>query len=233
MKVVSDMGPLHYLILIESDHILPKLFDRVITPRVVIEKEMSDPNAPEAVRQWAAQPPAWLEVLDPKHVESIPALGKEGTRGDGDRAVISLAREVGADAVLMDDNKARREATKRDLKPLWTLEVLDEAAERGLINDLSERLEHLEHGTPFHVGDKARAVIEDMKRRDFERKQELESKAFEQKVEGLCDRIFRPGKEREPELVVKTQQAAPKLEQRQEAKPTREQEHDRDPEPER
>ena len=50
------------------------------------------------------------------------------------------------------------------------LDVLDEAAERGLIDDLSERLEELEHRTTFYVGERARAVIEDMKRRDDERK---------------------------------------------------------------
>ena len=54
---------------------------------------------------------------------------------------------------------------------IWTLEVLDEAAERGLINDLSERLEHLELRTTFYVGERARAVIEEMKQRDLQRKQ--------------------------------------------------------------
>jgi hypothetical protein len=43
-------------------------------------------------------------------------------------------------------------------------------AERGFINGLSERLEHLEHRTPFDVGEKVRAVIEDMRHRDLQRK---------------------------------------------------------------
>jgi predicted nucleic acid-binding protein len=89
---------------------------------------MSQPNTPEPVRRWAANPPQWLDVLEPKHIEDIPSLGREGMRGDGDRAVISLAREEGADFVVMDDLKARREAKKRGLRPVWMLEVLDEAA---------------------------------------------------------------------------------------------------------
>src|SRR5689334_18872185 len=101
MIAVCDMGPLHYPILIECDHILPRLFDRVLTARVVVETEMSDPQAPEAVRRWAAHPPRWLEVLEPKHIEDMPALGQEGVRGDGDRAIISLAREQQADFVVM------------------------------------------------------------------------------------------------------------------------------------
>jgi hypothetical protein len=31
MIAVCDMGPLHYLVLIGCDHILPRIFDRVIT----------------------------------------------------------------------------------------------------------------------------------------------------------------------------------------------------------
>jgi len=171
MIAVCDMGPLQYLVLIGCDHILPRIFERVITARVVIEKEMSDPRTPEPVRRWAANPPQWLEILQPKQAEDIPSLGKEGVRGDGDRAIISLALEKRADAVVMDDLKARRESKKRGIEPLWMLEVLDEAAERGLIDDLGEKLEQLEHRTLFYVGEKARAVIEDMKLRDLQRKQ--------------------------------------------------------------
>ncbi len=170
MIAVCDMGPLHYLVLIGCDHILPRLFDRVITARVVVEQEMADPQTPEPVRLWAAHPPPWLEVMEARQVEEIPSLGKPGVRGDGDRAVISLARELAADVLVMDDRKARREAKRRGIPLVWTLDVLDEAAERGIIDDLCERLEHLVDHTPFYVGEKARAVIDDMKRRDIDRK---------------------------------------------------------------
>jgi predicted nucleic acid-binding protein len=170
MIAACDMGPLHYLILIECDHILPQIFGRVVTARVIIDKEMSDHNTPDLVRRWAANPPQWLDVREPKHIEDIPSLGKKGIRGDGDRAVISLAREEGADFVVMDDVRARKEARKRGLRPVWMLEVLDEAAERGLIDDLPTKLEHLEHRTLFYIGDKARVVIEGMKQRDLQRK---------------------------------------------------------------
>lgn len=170
MTVVCDMGPLHYLVLIGCDHVLPALFDRILTARVVVEEEMSAPNTPEPVRGWAANPPHWLEVRDPEHIEDIPSLGKCGIRGDGDRAVISLALEERADFVLMDDRKARKEVLKRGMEPLWMLEVLDEAAERGLIHDLPERLNALEHQTRFYIGEKARQVVEGMKSRDAQRK---------------------------------------------------------------
>jgi len=35
MIVVSDTSPLNYLILIDADHVLPLLYDRVVIPTVV------------------------------------------------------------------------------------------------------------------------------------------------------------------------------------------------------
>jgi predicted nucleic acid-binding protein len=74
----------------------------------------------------------------------------------------------------MDDKRARREARARGLHPVWTLTVLDEAAERGLIPDITERLEHLEHKTPFRINRECKAAIESMKQRHLERKQARE-----------------------------------------------------------
>ena len=83
MIVVSDMTPLHYLILIGCDHILHRLYERVFTAPAVIN-EMNDPSTPEAVRQWATAPPEWLHVQEPAHIEDIPRLG-HGKRGAGEK----------------------------------------------------------------------------------------------------------------------------------------------------
>jgi predicted nucleic acid-binding protein len=176
MIAISDQGPLHYLILIGCDHVLPQLYERVIAPRVVIEKEMGDPATPEPVRTWAANPPQWLEILEPKAIENIPSLSGKGDRGAGEIAAIALALELGTDdlVILMDDKLARRETRARGLHPVWTLTVLDEAAERGLIPDITERVEHLEHKTPFRINRECKAAIESIKQRALERKQAQE-----------------------------------------------------------
>jgi hypothetical protein len=75
---VCDMGPLHYLVLIGCDHILPRIFARVITARVVIEREMANPQTPEPLRQWAASPTPWLEILGSEQVDAIRALCRQG-----------------------------------------------------------------------------------------------------------------------------------------------------------
>jgi hypothetical protein len=70
MIIVADMGPLHYLVLIGAQQILSQLFTRVLTPPAVIA-EMSHPDTPEPVRQWAASPPEWLEIKEPAHIEDM------------------------------------------------------------------------------------------------------------------------------------------------------------------
>ena len=50
--VVADTGPVRYLAVIESIHLLPQLFDQVIVPKAVWT-ELTHPRAPEAARSWA------------------------------------------------------------------------------------------------------------------------------------------------------------------------------------
>jgi predicted nucleic acid-binding protein len=169
MIVVRDMGPLHYLVLVGAEHVLPELFTRVLTAPAVI-REMLHPDTPEAVRRWASSPPPWLEVKEPAQVEDIPALGKKGSRGAGEKAAIALALEERADAILMDDKTGQREAKKRGLRPVWMLTVLADAAEQGLLADLSEKLDHLERNTRFYISKECKRIIEGMKERDRERR---------------------------------------------------------------
>ena len=59
--VVADAGPLHYLVLTGDIELLPKLFERVLVPQVVRD-ELANAEAPQAVRDWIARAPGWLDV---------------------------------------------------------------------------------------------------------------------------------------------------------------------------
>lgn len=60
MIVVADTTPVNYLILIGEIDVLAKLYGRVVIPPAVHD-ELTCSRAPESVRGWIAQPPAWLE----------------------------------------------------------------------------------------------------------------------------------------------------------------------------
>ena len=61
MKAVSNTTPLRYLIAIEQEHLLGKLFEKVFVP-VAVHEELTDAKTPETVRSRVLSMPAWFEV---------------------------------------------------------------------------------------------------------------------------------------------------------------------------
>ncbi len=163
MIVVSDASPLHYLILVGYVEVLPKLFDRVLVPPAVVS-ELSRPQTPAPVRLWTASHPRWLEVNKPALVLEVAGLGV------GEREAISLALEVQAEAILIDDRDAVKEARKHGLTVLGSVAILDAAASRGLVPDLPETIEHLVRDTNFRTNRTTEAIIRGMLQRDYDRK---------------------------------------------------------------
>lgn len=125
--VVSDTSPLHYLILCGAEEILPKLFQQVVIPPAVFA-ELQQPNTPPPVRQWADALPKWVAVQSPEHLQT----GLDVDRGELE--AISLAQEIHAVAVLMDDLAGRRAAAQCGLAVVGTLGLIEQAALRGLID---------------------------------------------------------------------------------------------------
>lgn len=134
MIVVSDTGPINYLLWIDAIDLLPQLYRTVVIPEAV-RQELSHPNAPERVRQWAAALPDWITVRTPNTVLTLPV-------DVGEQEAICLALELRADLLLMDDRPGREVAEAQALTVTGTLGVLGQAAQRGLL-DLEQALERL------------------------------------------------------------------------------------------
>lgn len=127
MRAVTDASPLHYLVLIRSEHVLPRLFDEVMVPPAVIA-ELTHQRAPEIVRAWARQPPDWLNIIAAK------TLLKDQKLGIGESAAISLAVEQCVDAILIDERDGTHAARNLGLKAIGTIGILAVAAERKIIS---------------------------------------------------------------------------------------------------
>ena len=63
MIVISDTGPINYLVLIGQAEILPSLYRRVSIPQVVFD-ELGDPDTPEPVTRLAPQHRQKLTIFD-------------------------------------------------------------------------------------------------------------------------------------------------------------------------
>ena len=91
---------------------------------------MAHANTPAVVRAWISQPPAWLEVVSLKRsvdsaLEHLDA---------GEREAISLASELQAILLLMDERDGVTLARHRGLKVVGTLAALELAAAHGLVD---------------------------------------------------------------------------------------------------
>jgi predicted nucleic acid-binding protein len=139
--IVSNTTPINYLVLIDHIAVLHHLYTRVIIPQAVFE-ELQDEGTPTKVKEWVASPPEWLEV----RTVSIPLDASLTWLDVGEREAIQLAKEIRADALIIDEPDGRQEAKRQGLRVIGTLRVLYDAAEAGLC-DLGHAYEHLQQTT--------------------------------------------------------------------------------------
>lgn len=149
MIVVADTSPLNYLIRLGHPDILQHIYGRVLAPPAVLI-EMQHPDAPPEVRAWAAVPPLWLELIPVTELD----ISLAEKLGMGERQAISLALELHADVLLIDELAGRLEAKARHINVAGTLAVLLQASLRGYL-ELPAELDRL-HRLKF----RASAAIE-------------------------------------------------------------------------
>lgn len=140
--MVSNTSPISYLLLVDCLFLLPKLFGEIHIPQAVFD-ELNSVAAPGVVRAWIAELPEWLKVHARTSGEEDVTLSKLHV---GERDAITLAEQLQADLILLDEKAARRVASERGLKMMGLLGLVVEAAERDLI-DLPEIVGRLQHTT--------------------------------------------------------------------------------------
>ena len=127
MIVVADTSPLIALVNIEQVTVLQQLFQEIVIPPAVAS-ELGDSRRPIPVRNFIGAPPSWLRIQEPDRMESLPNLHR------GEIEAISLARQLQARLVLIDERGAAAAARGLGLNVVGTVGVLERAAENGLLN---------------------------------------------------------------------------------------------------
>lgn len=163
--VVVDTAPLNDLLQIGAVELLPTLYREALIPEAV-RAELSHPQAPDLVRAWISQPPAWLQVVAAKGPISAELLWLD----PGEREAIILASELPNALLLMDDRDGVAFARHQQLKIVGTLGVLDLASERGLVQleTMFERLQQTTFRLPLRLMTKM--LEQDAARRKHQRK---------------------------------------------------------------
>jgi predicted nucleic acid-binding protein len=139
MKAVSNTTPLRYLIAIEQEHLLGKLFEKIFVP-VAVHEELTDAKTPEIVRRRVASLPGWFEVrtVDETRIPTFPV-----TLHRGERQAILLAEALPADVLLIDEQVGRTIALSRNIPLSGTLGVLERADRMGFVSNFPQVLQRL------------------------------------------------------------------------------------------
>lgn len=106
--VVADTSPLRYLVLIAEAGVLGQLYERVLVPNSVAI-ELNQSRTPAIVREWILSPPPFIEIVPVRSATASIIADLD----EGERDAISLALELRADLVLMDDREGVRGKTPR------------------------------------------------------------------------------------------------------------------------
>jgi len=136
VRVVSNSSPLIYLSKLGKLELLQKLFREILIPKEVFNEAVSrgkEGKFSEVLVIEDAVQQGWLKTkgtkVDRRLLEFAPELDL------GEAEVISLAREIKADLVLMDDASARSISESFGLNTKGTIYVLLKARKSELITE--------------------------------------------------------------------------------------------------
>jgi Predicted nucleic acid-binding protein, contains PIN domain len=139
MTVVCDTSP--FLLLTRADRLslLLTLYSMVVVPEAVLREIRVQEDA--LARQIQA-------YTNRSHVEREEARDDvlrrvDKAMGAGERAAIAIALDLGADLVVLDDERGRREARRHGLDVTGAIGVLIEAKEQDLVSSLRRELDRL------------------------------------------------------------------------------------------
>lgn len=134
MTVVADSSPLVILAKLGCFDLLNKLFRRLdISAEVYHEVVVAGAGLPGATEVANAK---WVEVRNLQNQVDLLAAQQNYALGVGELSTILLGKELHANAVLLDDYKARKLATAKGLQVRGSVGLLETFYLRGYLTDL-------------------------------------------------------------------------------------------------
>ncbi|MCW5922059.1 MAG: DUF3368 domain-containing protein [Saprospiraceae bacterium] len=129
---------------------MPALFKKVIVPtKVMSELQLLETDFRHNL--FVLKNASWLEVAVVQNVAHVNLL--RAFLDDGESEAIALAKEIGADYLLIDEIEGREAALAEGLKIIGLLGVFMRAKNAGLITLLRPILDDLRIKANFYIHD--------------------------------------------------------------------------------
>lgn len=145
MIVVSDASPLIGLAAVGELRVLRDLYREVLIPEQVFA-EASTPGRPGA-SEIAGAP--WIRRRSVEDLGLVERLMIELDRGEAE--AIALAVETRADALLLDERRARRVAGSLGVPVTGVLAVLVQAKSQGLVPAVGPIIDRMSAAVAFRI----------------------------------------------------------------------------------
>ncbi len=156
MKVVCNSSTLIALARINHLDILEKVVKNLIIPSAVYDDiVIKGAGRLGAIEVGEAK---WIEKRDVSDQELVIRLNS--ILGLGESEAIALAKEIKADLIVLDDDKARKEAISEGLRVSGLLAFLVQAKEKGIIEKVKQFMDELRQKEFFISEDLYQDVIQ-------------------------------------------------------------------------
>jgi predicted nucleic acid-binding protein len=139
MIVVSNSTPLISLAKIDRFDLLKAIFSKVHISQGVYEEVVVEGEGLAGARE--VSDADWIEIVEVSDKSAVEEL--QGELDKGESEVIVLARELGADWLLLDERLARQKAKALRFKVIGTLGILLRAKEMRLIETVKPEMDQL------------------------------------------------------------------------------------------
>lgn len=157
MPVVSNTSPILNLAIIDQLHLLCQQFGEVLIPEEVLRELGLDMHFPGTETIQAALEAGWLRVMEIHNLPLSRALMLELDRGEA--AAITLALDIGAEPILIDERDGRAKAKHLGLWPVGLLGVLLKAKRQDQLGSVRTAMQALRQEAGFFIADDLFATL--------------------------------------------------------------------------
>lgn len=141
MLVVSNTSPILNLAIVDQLHLLQEQFQEVLIPSEVLDELKIDEERPGSSAIAEAISAGWIQVREINNELLIQVLKR--TLDDGEAAAITLASEMKANLILIDERDGRRVAKSLGLQVTGVLGILLRAKQTNKLESVQPIIEKL------------------------------------------------------------------------------------------
>ena len=155
MMVVTDTSVILNLCFLKQESLLISLFEKVIAPEQVVREFQRLVSVDSRFHGLVF--PSFVQRETPS--EALPDLAHSARLHAGENAVLALALEQRAEAVLMDERAGRAAASALGLKTVGLLGILIRARQRDLVPAIAPLLDRLHNEARFWISSSLRDAM--------------------------------------------------------------------------